>query len=104
MTLAFSKDTFALRAAAVEKEILLHCYRFMGSVQDSEDMYQETLIRAWARRDSLISEENFRPWLYKIASNICLDHLKKTETESDAQHAIFGSRSGGPLFPNFHRW
>ena len=59
-----------------EKELLLHCYRFTGSLQDSEDLLQETMLKAWRKRDSLKSEAGLRAWLYKIATNVCLDHLK----------------------------
>lgn len=57
-------------------ELLVHCYRILGSLQDAEDMLQETLLRAWRRLDTF---ENiaFRAWLYKIATNVCLDLVKK---------------------------
>lgn len=58
-------------------ELLVHCYRLLGSVQDAEDMVQETFLRAWNRLDSFTGGSYFRAWLYKIATNICLDALVK---------------------------
>src|SRR5262245_48066127 len=58
------------------RAITLHCYRMLGSLQDAEDIAQESLTRAWQRLDQLKSSEAARAWLYKIATNACLDVLK----------------------------
>ncbi len=58
-------------------ELLVHCYRVLGSLQDAEDMVQETFLRAWKRLDSFNGGPYFRAWLYKIATNLCLDLLDK---------------------------
>lgn len=58
-------------------ELLVHCYRLLGSWQDAEDMVQETFLRAWNHLDSFSGGVYFRAWLYKIATNICLDALDK---------------------------
>ena len=49
----------------------------MGSIQDAEDMVQETFLRAWRRRDTIEDASSLRAWLYAIATNACLDTLKK---------------------------
>jgi len=58
-----------------QHELLVHCYRFLGSYEDAEDLLQETLLRAWRRLGSFEGRSTFRAWLYKIASNACLDAL-----------------------------
>jgi RNA polymerase sigma-70 factor, ECF subfamily len=58
-------------------ELLVHCYRLLASNQDAEDMVQETFLRAWHHLDSFAGGQYFRAWLYKIATNICLDELDK---------------------------
>ena len=58
------------------RAITLHCYRMLGSLQDAEEIVQETLLRAWQRQAEARSSV-IRPWLYKIATNACLDQLLK---------------------------
>jgi RNA polymerase sigma-70 factor (ECF subfamily) len=57
--------------------IRLHCYRMLGSSHDGDDVVQETLLRAWRARDSLVDQARIKPWLYRIATNVCFDELKR---------------------------
>ncbi len=57
-------------------ELHVHCYRMLGSFDEAEDLVQDTLMRAWRRRDDLRAVENPRAWLYKVATNACLDAIK----------------------------
>jgi DNA-directed RNA polymerase specialized sigma24 family protein len=57
-------------------ELQLHCYRILGSVQDAEDMLQETLLAAWRGLDAFEERSSMRSWLYKIATNRCLNALR----------------------------
>jgi RNA polymerase sigma-70 factor (ECF subfamily) len=59
------------------KALHVHCYRMLGSLQEAEDMVQETLFRAWRRQDTFANRSSFRAWLYGIATNACLDALRR---------------------------
>ena len=62
---------------AYRGELHLHCYRLMGSLYDAEDLVQETMLRAWRHFDTFKGTSSLRTWVYTIATNACLDALKK---------------------------
>ena len=59
------------------RELRVHCYRILGSLAEAEDMVQETFLNAWKRLRTFQARSTFRAWLYKIATNACLDALSK---------------------------
>ena len=59
------------------RELHLHCYRMLASFEEAEDAVQETLLRAWRARATFAGGPNARAWLYRIATNTCLDALKR---------------------------
>jgi RNA polymerase sigma-70 factor (ECF subfamily) len=62
------------------QELRVHCYRILGSLTEAEDMVQETFLHAWKRLATFQGRSSFRAWLYKIATNACLDELDKRRT------------------------
>src|SRR3954467_6424244 len=58
------------------RELQLHCYRILGSVQDAEDLLQETLPAAWGGLERLEGRASLRSWLYRIATNRCLNAMR----------------------------
>lgn len=79
LTAARAGDEAAF-SALVERhrrELHVHCYRMLGSLEDAEDLVQETFLRAWRRRETFRGDSPFRAWLYGIATNACLDALAR---------------------------
>ena len=72
-------DEFALLADQFRPELLAHCYRMLGSLQDAEDQVQETLLRAWRSYGSFEGRSSVRTWLYRIATNACLRAMENRE-------------------------
>jgi RNA polymerase sigma-70 factor (ECF subfamily) len=68
---------FTALAERHRRELHVHCYRMLGSFDEAEDLVQETLLRAWRARETLDHEDWFRAWLYRIATNACLDAIKR---------------------------
>ncbi len=75
------EPAFATLAEQHRRELHVHCYRMLGSFEDAEDTVQETFLRAWRRRETFEGRSTFRAWLYKIATNACLDLLAKRRPE-----------------------
>jgi RNA polymerase sigma-70 factor (ECF subfamily) len=64
------------------RELLVHCYRMLGALHDAEDLVQETLLRAWEKRATITSPGSYRAWLYRIATNLCLNTLRSVPRRS----------------------
>jgi RNA polymerase sigma-70 factor (ECF subfamily) len=69
-------------------ELQVHCYRMVGSFEDSEDLTQETFLRAWRKRAGFRGRSTFRAWLYRIATNACLDALAKRPRRVSAESEV----------------
>jgi RNA polymerase sigma-70 factor (TIGR02960 family) len=69
------------------RELHVHCYRMLGSFEEAEDALQEAFLRAWRARDSQTEDSNVRAWLYKIATNVCLDAMRRNQRQVSTLHS-----------------
>jgi RNA polymerase sigma-70 factor (TIGR02960 family) len=68
---------FAALTERHRRELHVHSYRMLASFDEAEDAVQETFLRAWRNRESFETGTSFRAWLYRIATNVCLDVIRK---------------------------
>ena len=78
------------------RELQVHCYRMLGSLEDAEDAVQETFLRAWRSRESFTGRGSFRAWLYRIATNASFDFLDKASGRIAAHSPETDSREQLP--------
>jgi RNA polymerase sigma-70 factor (TIGR02960 family) len=72
-------DAFQELTEPLRPELLVHCYRMLGSFQDAEDALQDTMLAAWQALDGFEGRASIRTWLYRIATNRCLDVLRSAK-------------------------
>jgi RNA polymerase sigma-70 factor (ECF subfamily) len=73
---AGDREAFAALVEPFRRPLHVHCYRMLGSLQDAEDVFQEVMLSAWRGLDRFEGRSSLRGWLYRIATNACLDALK----------------------------
>jgi RNA polymerase sigma-70 factor (ECF subfamily) len=94
-----SAEAFRALTEPHRNELLTHCYRMLGSLEDAEDQVQETFLRAWRRLETYEGRATFRAWLYKIATHACLDLLERRPRRSTPVEICPPSEPGAPLPP-----
>jgi RNA polymerase sigma-70 factor (ECF subfamily) len=92
---AFSRLTEKYR-----RELHVHCYRMLGSFDEAEDLVQETLLRAWHGRCSFARRSTFRAWLYAIATNTCLDYLRRARRRALPYQLQRPGETDAPEYPD----
>jgi RNA polymerase sigma-70 factor (ECF subfamily) len=92
------ESAFATLFERHRRELQVHCYRMLGSLEDSEDLVQETFLRAWRGRASFGADGRsaLRPWLYRIATNACLDTLRRRPRRLQPSDV---AKAGDPVAP-----
>jgi RNA polymerase sigma-70 factor (ECF subfamily) len=74
------RDAFQQSAEPYRRQLQVHCYRMLGSLHEAEDLVQDTFLRAWRARARFEGRTSFRNWLYRIATNACLNALAARPT------------------------
>jgi RNA polymerase sigma-70 factor (ECF subfamily) len=85
-------------------ELLVHCYRMLGSFDDAEDALQDTFLRAWRYRESLKEGAPLRPWLYRVATNTCLDAIARDSRRTGLARIADEAGGGRRLGPAEVTW
>jgi RNA polymerase sigma-70 factor (TIGR02960 family) len=89
-------DAFRELTEPHRRELQVHCYRMLGSLQDAEDALQETLLTAWQGLAGFEGRASMRTWLYRIATNRCLNVLRAASRRPAAEWSIPGVEAPEP--------
>ncbi|QYC41885.1 ECF RNA polymerase sigma factor SigG [Nonomuraea coxensis DSM 45129] len=83
-------ERFARITERHRRELQVHCYRMLANYEDAQDLTQETFLRAWNKRESFKGHATPRTWLYRIATNACLDFLEKRKDRAPLPSGLPG--------------
>ncbi len=107
------RSAFDELVAPLQRELHVHCYRMLGSLEDADDALQDALVRAWRQIDTFEPRAPFRAWLYRIATNVCLTMISRparnrevTIAALDLRRADHASQEAEPMHlePYPDRW
>lgn len=99
-----TEPDFAELVEPYRRELQVHCYRMTGSLDESEDLVQETFLKAWRSRESYQGLAGVRTWLYRIATNTCLDHLRRHQRSPRTYERLPGMEHGAGEPPARIEW
>ena len=85
-------EAFRKLTEPYRRELQVHCYRMLGSLQDAEDALQDTLLAAWQGFAAFEGRASLRTWLYRIATNRCLDARRAAGRRSAKEWDVTGDR------------
>jgi RNA polymerase sigma-70 factor (ECF subfamily) len=98
---AGDERAFASLVEPFRRELQLHCYRLLGSVQDAEDLVQETLLSAWRGLDGFEERASLRSWLYRIATNRSLNAIRERGRRPATENTMNPSRIRRAVEPSW---
>src|SRR5258707_4255839 len=93
---AGDSQVFSDLAEPYRQQVLLYCYRLLGSLHDAEDLTQECFLRAWARLATFEGRASFRAWLYRIATHLAFDAIEKRQRRLVPQLTASPTATGDP--------
>jgi RNA polymerase sigma-70 factor (ECF subfamily) len=82
-----------------QRELQVHCYRMVGSLDEAQDLAQETFLRAWKSRTAFEGRSTYRRWLYRIATNACIDFVADGRPRMLSTDAVPAADPSAPLLP-----
>ena len=85
-----SAEAFGDQAGHYRSELLVHCYRMLGTVHEAEDAVQEAFARAWQGRQTFRRSISLRAWLYRIATNVCLNAIELRKRDLNEPGLVIG--------------
>lgn len=100
-----SAEAFGELVDPYRRELLVHCYRMLGSIDDAEDAVQDALANAWRGRTTFQRDISLRAWLYRISTNACLDAIERRKRGRGSEESLgvgpypdelLGGTSAGP--------
>jgi len=86
--IAGDEPAFAALTERHRRELHVHCYRMLASYDEAEDAVQETFLNAWRGRAGFEGGSQFRAWLYRIATNVCLDMLRRNSRRATGMRSL----------------
>lgn len=98
------EHAFAASTEPHRPALLVHCYRMLGNLHDAEDVTQETLLRAWRTRASFEGNASMYTWLHRIATNACLDVLRRRRRRPVVLDAVTHPATTGAVSPVAAHW
>src|SRR4029078_10353174 len=98
---AGDERAFATLVEPFRRELQLHFYRLLGSVQDAEDLVQETLLAAWRGLDGFEERASLRSWLYRIATNRSLNAIRERGRRPATENTMSPSRTRPAIEPTW---
>jgi RNA polymerase sigma-70 factor (ECF subfamily) len=93
------REAFQQLTERYRYQLQVHCYRMLGSLHEAEDLVQETFLRAWRARERFEGRSSLRTWLYRIATNACLNAIAARAQSRRILPDTYGPPSNGPLRP-----
>ena len=97
-----SESAFAELFGSQRSHLFRHSYRMLGSGPEADDAVQDALVRAWQRLETFDGRGSFQGWLYRIATNICLDRLRGRRSKSHPVQYGPASAIGGAMESGGH--